>query len=257
MTLARLYFGVLQRLRSFSLTHQKKEIAVLVFHEICSQKEAKDKIHFTETETFLKFINENKNNIISLNSIQKNKSKKIGSFPKFVITFDDVYKSAIENAVPCLLNEGIPFILFVCPELINKEGYISDAQIVSLSANPLCEIGFHANHHIRTRQLAKAQFEKEIGCEDFEMRFGIKCHYFAFPYGSYYACKRKRIQALLSKRYLCAFSTVFGFANGKSILNHGMFLPRIVFSEAAKSKILKSFSDNLEAKTPNSNDIEG
>ena len=149
---------------------------------------------------------------------------------------DFIYYDTVINAIEYLNKQNIPYVLFVSPKLVGQNGYITSAQIIELSDNPLCTIGFHSRDHIYMRGLKKSEFAYEIDCKDFEKKYGIKCNYFAYPYGSTMACSLKNILAIKKSNYKAAFGTIDAKTNKKMVEKHPYYIPRINISERSLNK---------------------
>lgn len=232
----RLFYGLLQKTNAAIYNVKKSEIIVLVFHEICSEEDTEDKCHFTTIESFEQFVKTYKNNIFSINE-DFCKFKSISNSTKLILTFDDIYESAYLNGISILKKNNIPFTIFVCPDLIGKPGYINKNQLKELCLMENCEIAFHLNHHFFTRKMKKDIFLNEINCSNFENEYGIKCSYFAFPYGSMFASKRFGSKKFLLARYMKTFSTTFAHMSLSTYMKKRHFLPRMTYSEKTKHLI--------------------
>lgn len=144
------------------------------------------------------------------------------------VTFDDIFASACQNAVPLLRERRLPYTVFIAPELVDRPGYVTSGQLKDLASDPLCTIGAHSMSHCLMRPLSEADCLAELAdskrwLEDF---CGREVDCFAFPYGSVYACSRANIRQVERA----------GFRYGFSTLNRGVlaedlarpwFLPRI------------------------------
>lgn len=153
-----------------------------------------------------------------------------------IITFDDVYDDAIKNAVSYLDYHKIPFCIFVSSCFIDQEGYISTKQLKLLSNDRLCTIGFHSESHQFMRRMNDAQIERQLNSDDLERIIQRKIDYFAFPYGSVYACGFK--SARLSKDlYKYSFSTISAKCSNYWLRHFPYYLPRINVNEKNWRKI--------------------
>jgi peptidoglycan/xylan/chitin deacetylase (PgdA/CDA1 family) len=85
-----------------------------------------------------------------------------------VVTFDDGYKSLLE-VIPWLLNEKIPFVLFINGKYLdgvsyrdnNKEEYLDYNTLFNLT-NPLIEIGHHGWEHTSVTNMNESDFMDSI-----------------------------------------------------------------------------------------------
>lgn len=233
MLIKKYSFAFLQRAIAVYYKLQKKEKFVLMFHGVAEDFDASDSLNIRYS-SFCELISSLKNSstvFSSANGIFEN-GKSI------IITFDDVFADAADNAIPFLETNSIPYALFVSPSLIDTEGYITSEQLRALSDNPLCTVGFHSNRHVFFRGLSEKEVEKEIDCSGFETAFDVKCDYFAYPYGSVRACSFKSIRVLANSKYKAAFGTINCASNSKSSKKHPFYVPRIVVSEKSWKKVL-------------------
>lgn len=155
------------------------------------------------------------------------------------LTFDDIYADAVENAFSYLIKKSIPFCVFISENYVDKSGFISSEQLERLIAEPLCTIGYHTKGHMLMRNLNADQIKKELLCTEFEKKIGKKVEYFAFPYGSVYACSKKSINIAKTMEYKYVFSTLNMPCNSSWLKRKSYFLPRINVSEMNYKKIMR------------------
>ena len=232
LTFKRLLAGIKQRLFTFHARKAKKEIAVLMFHEICEEQDAIDPNLSISFDNFKELISSiiDKRKIVSVENIENS------NFPIAVITFDDAFNSILDEAVPFLSEKGIPFTIFICDELIGQPNYLNERDINVLKSNPRCSICYHAKHHVFLSNLSKNEFLDEINPSEFKKRFNVKCDCFAFPYGSFFASETNHLECL-SENYIFCFSTINSTFSKKYITKHRYFLPRINVSNKTFKKV--------------------
>lgn len=105
---------------------------------------------------------------------------------KFIITFDDGFKSDIIYALPLLLKYEAKAIFFIVTEYVGKEGYMNWNDIRILHKSGM-EIGSHSKTHPNFKELNFTQICDELisSKNKIEQELGIKISSFAFPYGFY------------------------------------------------------------------------
>jgi len=155
------------------------------------------------------------------------------------LTFDDVFEDAVENAFPYLVERGIPFCVFISDSNIDRKDFIATEQIKQLVKEPLCTIGYHTKSHRLMRFLSKEQIVSELDCRSLENVIDRKIDYFAFPYGSVYACSKESIDVAKKMSYRYVFSTISIPCTSSWIINRPFFLPRINVNERNYKKLLK------------------
>lgn len=114
------------------------------------------------------------------------------------ITFDDAFRSVLENAVPELRRRGLPATIFVPVEFVGR----SPAWEMETAADPgdpvmtadelrslpdVVELGSHTLRHPRLTRLADDLLEAEVGAsrERLEQLAGSPVRLLAFPYGDH------------------------------------------------------------------------
>jgi hypothetical protein len=81
------------------------------------------------------------------------------------------------------------------------------------------------------RFLTTEQIESEVDCSSLENKIDKDIQYFAFPYGSVYACSQRSIDIIAKGKYLLSFSTIAVPCTPDAIMKHKNFLPRINVNE--------------------------
>lgn len=188
-------------------------------------------------------IDHKKRNIsITPNQFKKFINRKIGEGMEFIsisqlreldcnqvygiLTFDDIYMSAYENAIPYLESNDIPFTCFVSPGLVGKSSYIGKGELDQLKKSVVCTIGGHGLHHKLFRTLSSADKKSELSREEHEKLLNCSVNCFAFPYGSIYACDSEA-KSMASKEYSFCFSTLNFSFKSEDIHKYFSFMPRI------------------------------
>lgn len=144
-----------------------------------------------------------------------------------LLTFDDVFSSALHNAVPILQEKRLPYTVFVAPALLDQPEMISLDDLRALVRDPLCTIGAHTMRHAELRFLPPEEAKREMRDSKhfLEDIIGREVVNFAFPYGSVYACSRANIQQVSSCGFRRAFSTLNRAVTAQD-LTQPWFLPR-------------------------------
>jgi peptidoglycan/xylan/chitin deacetylase (PgdA/CDA1 family) len=156
------------------------------------------------------------------------------------LTFDDGYSDVFNNAYPVIKEMQVPFAVFITTDFIGQNKYMTADQVKALAHDPLCTIGSHSITHPIMRSLpidlAKAEIKqsKEF-LENFIQR-GV--NYFAYPYGSIYACSGRDTRLVRNAGYLAAFSTIKAGIH-KIQDGNKFFIPRINVNEENYREIVK------------------
>lgn len=233
--MGRYFYSIVQKLIEHIYGIRKEDSKVFMFHQISDDKENwKDDGCSITSETFKKFIVGLRNLNVRFGTLDELSL----DCKKIYITFDDVFSDAIENAIPFLIENNIPFCIFVSTNLIGKDQYISIEQLKTMALEPLCTIGFHTRNHILMRKTKKDILIHEMDKQCLETIVGGQVHYFAYPYGSLYAIPLNFIQIIAKDNYRFAFSTICISLNQKIVKKFSAFLPRINVNEKNAIKIL-------------------
>lgn len=161
------------------------------------------------------------------------------------ITFDDAYEDVFFYVYPMFVECKIPFCVFLTVDLIGKENYLKKDQIREMLKSGICTIGSHSLSHplLRFENNDSSKFEIKHSKELLEDMFGIEIKFFAYPYGSIYACSRKNINMVKDVGYKAAFSTLKGPVSNNVLLKDKYFIPRINVCEHNYLKLLKEYNE--------------
>lgn len=234
----KILFGF-QRIIEYFINKLESHGNILMFHSINdSIEEWKEPAFCISLETFSDLITKLEKVNIKFCAISNlsNKSKK----NEVYITFDDAYADVYNYAYPILKEKEIPFSIFISTKYIDKENYLSKKMIEDFSKDDLCTIGAHTINHpiLRYCQSSEAYNEIYKGKSNLEKLINNSIDYFAFPYGSIYACSLFNIQQVRECGFKFAFSTLNSHINKYSIL-HKYFIPRLNVNEINADEIYK------------------
>lgn len=144
-----------------------------------------------------------------------------------IVTFDDGCMDAYNNAFPFLLNNGIPFTVYVTNDLIGKDGYMGEPELKILASNPLVTIGYHTKSHPMLINVKNLKEEMINHKDEVEQIIGKRIEHFAFPYGKLYSIGVKSVLLGRSFGYKTVVSTFDTYLSRFS-LAFKFFLPRTV-----------------------------
>lgn len=177
-------------------------LRALAYHSIIN-KNSKD-LWSLDIELFKEHISFFKKiNVLSSDMLLKNEID-----DGIIITFDDGYKDNIEIAAPLLIDNNIPFTIFVVTDFIRKNNkkFMNEFDLKKLSKNQLVNIGSHSKSHPRLTQcndndLKKEIFESKKYLEDI---LGKEVNKFAYPHGIF---NQRVVDQVKNANYKLAFSS--------------------------------------------------
>lgn len=147
--------------------------------------------------------------------------------PFVLITFDDVPFDALENAVPILRKQKLPYTFFISPSFMNNKEYLSEEDVKELAKDPLCTIGAHTMTHPMLRKVNNPKEEIEQSKLLLENIIGRKVEFMAYPYGKHSSISLKIRKYAKEVGFKAAFGTIHGKINRLSSM-YLFYLPRIV-----------------------------
>lgn len=218
----------------------KEKSAIILFHHITDDEslsvEGSCKCSIGGFIRILDYLKENKD-VISINKMIGLIAGKDRVNNKVVISFDDVPDDFMANAYPYLLKYKFPFTLYITTSFLDKEGYLSTDDLLSLSLDPLCSIGCHTNTHPFLSS-PNIDLRSEILFSKITIENLIKkpVYHFAYPYGKPIALNSKVIKYVMQCGYKSSVTTIPGYINKFCMIK--MFeLPRINFDIYLNKKL--------------------
>jgi peptidoglycan/xylan/chitin deacetylase (PgdA/CDA1 family) len=148
----------------------------------------------------------------------------------FHLSFDDAFDNIYRNALPVLVDLGIPAAVFAPTRFVGA----SDAEVrrdwwrrdqVSRPTRPLrwewlaelarhgCDVGSHTRRHRRLSEIAgRDELADEIvgSKRELEDRLGLACRYFAWPFGRASDIDARGLELIGEAGYEASFSAVRG-----------------------------------------------
>ncbi len=160
---------------------------IFVFHEVdTANRHGVESSCFCFVDTFRQLLVQYKGQFCSLDEFLTNDEGK-----KVVITFDDVPESIYTHAYPLLCEQQVPFVLYLSPKFIDKEGFLSVNQIKEMAKNQLCTIGAHTMKHTKLRMEIDSYDDIYQSKVEVETIVGKTVEHLAYPYGRADSVSRK------------------------------------------------------------------
>ncbi len=147
-----------------------------------------------------------------------------------VLTFDDGYENNFLHAFPVLQQNQFPATLFISPEFIGREGFLTWRQIYQMQAHDI-SYGSHGMTQAYLPDLNehRRRYEIEESKAVLEGNLSTRIDYFAYPVGGFNDDIKKRLQ---TSGYRAAMATNRGYDR----FNKDVFeINRIRFSDKDNS----------------------
>lgn len=204
----------------YSINNSENCSRIYMFHDFWHER-TDEKRFKSNIDSFKEFLNDElrKRTPVNLEEVLKKKNS-------FALTFDDGYDSIYKMVYPILKEKKIPFTVFIIENCIGNSGYMSQKMIEELRDDDLCTIGSHTLSHTMLRYDDNSKGEIHLSKKRLQERLGVEIEFFAFPYGSTYACSTENIRTVSESGYSLAVSTISGCVNSAAKKNK-YFLPRI------------------------------
>ena len=240
--LARLVFKRARRLRAW---RSKRPIIIVMYHAV----DRSPGPYTVRPEAFtqqLEFITHHYL-ILRLKDIGRALDHSRDSIRHVVITFDDAYASFLDFAYPVLERLSVPCTVFVPSGYIGRVNewelgdsaygdsayyerqIMTSAQLRSLQASGLVDIGSHTVNHLRMSALPAAEMRRQAiaSRQALERLLETKVRLFAYPYGQLDDFSSATTRVLAEAGYEIAVTTHWGANDSKADL---LKLRRIWFS---------------------------
>ncbi len=229
------FYSFIQKITEYSRIFAINKGNVLMFHSVGIDNSEKNiSISVDKFKLIIDTIKNEKGQFLSLDKIWLQPDKK-----NYFITFDDIFISVYKNAFEILTSNNIPFAIFICVGLIGQKNYIDKKMLLDFVSYKNCTIGAHTLTHPKLRFENRDKSYKEIAESKviLENLISKRIEYFAYPYGSLYACSRRDIDFAKKAGYAAAFSTINSYLT-KQDLEFKYFMPRININNYSYRKVL-------------------
>jgi peptidoglycan/xylan/chitin deacetylase (PgdA/CDA1 family) len=170
-------------------------VPILAYHEV---GETDDLYNITanQFEEQMAYLTRNGYHAISLEDLFNfyNGQGKLPEKP-VVITFDDGYEDNYLVALPILEKYNLSATVFIVPNLIGTEGYLSWQQVTEMQQRHT-EIGSHTMSHIAMDEIGEEQQRQEASESKsvLEQHMGKPIRFFAYPFGGFTATTEQILQ---------------------------------------------------------------
>lgn len=136
----------------------------------------------------MEFLKKNSYSVISLDElVQGIKANRTFSEKTAAITFDDGYDDVYTNGFRILKEYGFPATVFVLPDQVGKEGYMTWAQLKEMKDSGLVTVESHTLSHAYLPEVSEEVQRREMieSKRAIERVLGGKVKYLAYPVGGF------------------------------------------------------------------------
>lgn len=239
----KIMYSCFQKIKEFYFSLHYSKGAILMFHQVDNNKDNWNNPNVSITlnsfNSLIRKLISNKIEFGDINNFYEN-------YSRVFITFDDGYLDIYENAYPVLKSYNIPFCIFITTGYLGKKNYLTPEKLKKLSSDTLCTVGSHTLTHpqLRFENIRNSFLEISTSKSILQSYISKEIKYFAYPYGSIYACSKKNIIDVKNSGYELAFSTLNSYLCDKTV-GEGFFIPRINVNEENYYKLrLECVSNN-------------
>jgi len=219
----------------YSYVAQFYVVPILMYHHV--DEVSHDGTNNVLVDNFarqMKFLHRRGYNVISLQELVEG-IQTDRKFPRnsVVITFDDGYENNYIHAFPHLKKYDFPAIIFISPDFIGRENFLTRDEILEMHKNNISFGGHSRTQRYLPEIKSKRDLINEIaGCKRLlEARFKMPVDYFCYPIGGFNEEIKKIVE---ESGYKAACTTNRGFDK----LNRDLFeLKRIKVTNSDASLI--------------------
>ncbi|MBI3817005.1 polysaccharide deacetylase family protein [Candidatus Peregrinibacteria bacterium] len=139
-----------------------------------------------------------------------------------ILTFDDGYADAFQNALPILQKYHLRGVFYIVSGFLGKPGYLTDNQVIALRDAGMMIAG-HTVSHVDLRSLSAKELRHQLegSRKELETFIGAPVIHFAYPSGRY---NQRVIDMVAMLGYKTAVTTHHGIAGTRDPLFQ---LPRV------------------------------
>ena len=167
-------------------------VPILAYHQVGDIDDIYS-VTASQFEEQMAYLSDNGYHAISLEELFKFYDGQ-GTLPDkpVIITFDDGYADNYVTALPILEKYNMSATIFIVPNLIGTEDYLSWQQVTQLVQRHI-EIGSHTLSHIAMDEISEEQQRREASESKLvlEQQVGKPIRFLAYPFGQFTAATEK------------------------------------------------------------------
>jgi peptidoglycan/xylan/chitin deacetylase (PgdA/CDA1 family) len=163
-------------------------VPIIMYHSIDDKADvSKLSVSPESFEAQMMFLKNRGYNAVKLEDLAVMVKENKIPYKTIAITFDDGFENNYTAAYPVLKELGISAAIFIIPEWIGKEGYLTWDQVVEMSDSGLISIGSHTMSHAYLAGIEDKRLEPEISDSKhfIEAHIGKEVRNFSYPLGAF------------------------------------------------------------------------
>lgn len=213
-----------------SIPEDSRSAVILAYGRVGEDAYQENNITKRQFLAHVKELDSGKYNVLPLPAVIEAIKHKRPLPPRTVaITFEEAYKSTLDNALPALLERNIPFTIFYAGDHADSGSpqYISWKELKSLGARENVSFGILPSSGKPLGGLSGEEIRRQINKARQKHRenMGMEAALFSYPQGEYDAGHRKIISE-------AGFAAAFGQQSGSASEASDIFsLPRFMMTE--------------------------
>ena len=181
-----------------SISADKSSAVIFVYQRVGEENLPQSSISVTQFREHIKELQTDGYTVLPLKTVIK--SMKSGeALPQrtVAITLEGAHKSTLQNAVPALVQAGLPFTLFYASDMVdnNIPTHMTWKELKALRKNKLADIAILPASYAQMAQKTAEENATLINraISRYRTEFGEAPLFFSYPYGEYSADLRKQI----------------------------------------------------------------
>lgn len=214
-----------------SISADKSSAVIFVYQRVGEENLPQSSISVTQFREHIKELQTDGYTVLPLKTIIK--SLKTGeALPQrtVAITLEGAHRSTLQNAVPALIQAGLPFTLFYASDMVdnNIPSHMTWKELKALRKNKLADIAILPASYAQMAQKTAEENATLINraISRYRAEFGEAPLFFSYPYGEYSGELRKQIS---SYNFEAVFSQQSGVVYTEADF---LALPRFIMTDS-------------------------
>jgi peptidoglycan/xylan/chitin deacetylase (PgdA/CDA1 family) len=213
-----------------SLPEDKYSAVILAYHRVGEEAYPDTNLRIAQFQEHIQEITSGDYTVLPLGTIMEAIKNHRELPPRaLAITFEGAYESAMQNAIPLLLEKNLPFTIFYSSGQLDSgnEQFMSWEELKFAANKNGVDLGVLPASYSRLADQPRDEIRRQVNKAVQRHRevFGVQPRWFAYPFGDYSLAYKKIIQAT-------GFQAAFGLHSGTVFESSDYFsLPRFAMTE--------------------------